>query len=81
MKIAERRLSGPQSLQPAVGKEHVLAIEWTEAIPTIAKQQHKDKHREDSMKRFLHRARLQHNDSLHSPSGQRGNYPDEEFFV
>ena len=81
MKIVERRLSGTQPLRHAVGKEHVLAIEWTEAILTIAKQQHKDKHREDSIKRFLHRARLEYNDNWHSPAGQRGNYPNGEFFV
>jgi len=81
MKIAEKRFSGAQPLRPAIGKEYALAIEWTEAALTIAKQQHKDKHREESMIRFLHRARLEHNNNWHSPAGQRGNYPNEEFFV
>ena len=52
MKIAERRFSGAQPLRPVVGKEYALAFEWTDAALTIAKQQHKNKHREDSMKRF-----------------------------
>ena len=77
MNIAERRMSGKQPMRPAIGKEYALAIEWAEGALALTN----DKPLETMITRFLHKARLEHNNNWHSPAGQRGNYPNEEFFV
>ena len=80
MNIAERRISGAQPMRPAIGKEYALAIEWAEGALTMANEVG-DKPMGKVITRFLQKARLEHNNNWNSPVGQRGNYPNEEFFL
>ena len=81
MNIAKRRISGAQPMRPAIGQEYALAIEWAEGALTLVENNEDDKDMEKSITRFLQRARLEHNNNWRSPLGQRGNFPNEEFFV
>ena len=81
MNIAQRRISGLHPMRPSVGKEYALAIEWAEGALNLMMQNENEKRLEDRITRFLNKARLDHNNNWNSPVGQRGNYPNEEFFV
>ena len=81
MNIAERRISGTQPMRPAIGKEFALAIEWAEGALAITTNKGEDKDMEKMVTKFLQSARLAHNKNWVSPAGQRGNLPNEEYFV
>eukprot|EP00091_Calanus_sinicus_P011996 TRINITY_DN27073_c0_g1_i1.p1 TRINITY_DN27073_c0_g1~~TRINITY_DN27073_c0_g1_i1.p1 ORF type:complete len:151 (+),score=27.82 TRINITY_DN27073_c0_g1_i1:107-559(+) len=81
MNIAERRISGAQPMRPAIGKEYALAIEWAEGALTITQNKADDKPMEKYIAKFLKSARIEHNSNWRSPVGQKGNLPNEEFFV
>jgi len=81
MNIAESRISGAQPMRPAIGKEYALAIEWAEGALTITQNKADDEPMEKHIGQFLKNARIEHNSNWRSPVGQRGNLPNEEFFV
>lgn len=81
MNIAESRISGIQPMRPAIAKEYALAIEWAEGALTITQNKADDKPMEKYIAKFLKSARIEHNINWRSPVGQKGNLPNEEFFV
>jgi len=81
MNIAEKRISGKQPLRPYIGKEYALAIEWAEGALILANKTENDDPQVSLIMTFLQKARIEHNNNWQSPQGQRGNYPNEEFFV
>ena len=81
MNIAESRVSGHQPLRPGIGKEYALAIEWAEGALALVEDDGSNTEMEERIKRLLTETKLEHNQHWRSPVGQRGNYPNEEFFV
>jgi len=81
MMIAESRISGAQPMRPHIVKEFALAIEWAEGALTITKNKGNDETMEKYITKFLKTARIEHNKNWRSPAGQKGNLPNEEFFV
>lgn len=79
MNIAEEKLNGKNPIRPFIGKEYALAIEWAEGALTLEKAN--DEPQVSMITTFLRIARRGHNNNWQSPKGQRGNYPNEEFFV
>jgi len=81
----EGKLSGTQMMMIALNcineDEFALAIEWAEAASEVTKNRGDDKLTENQIIKFLEFARTEHNKYWESPLEERGNYPNEEFFV
>ena len=82
MMIASNRLSGAaKPIRPDLLNEFALAIEWAEGAFIKTKNSGVDKLMESYIRKFLKFARTKHNKHWESPLEQRGNLPNEEFFV
>ena len=80
MDIARRRISGSHPMRPRNGREYALAIEWAEAALEIVKEDGNSIF-SDTILEFLQDARAKHDKFWPSPLGQKGTFPNEEFFV
>ena len=75
--IAELLLSGRAPLRPGLGPQFALAVIWAEAgLELEAGAGERGR-----LERVLGRARALHDTHWVDPADQRGNYPNEEFFL
>jgi len=81
MEIAERRGSGRVPMRPQISREYALAIEWAEGALRLSYMLGGSPEEKTYIENFLRQARDHHNGAWVSSEGQKGNLPNEQFFI